>query len=265
MPPQLHERITSGEILLGTVLNMTNPTMVEICCGAGADFLFLDFEHGLRDFSDISSAILAADLCGTPALVRLGERSANLVARMLDAGAAGIIFPHVSSAAEAAELVSWCRYKPGGQRGSGLARGFLRNAGNEFDRRLQANRDVVCVMIVEDLKGMDDIAKIAAVEGVTAIGIGPGDLSMAMGASSWDDDRVTQALDKMTRSVRENSDCAVMRLALDREAVSDCVQKGVTMVLVTHDAHLIKAMYRGLLVEFRDAASDARSTDEITR
>jgi 2-keto-3-deoxy-L-rhamnonate aldolase RhmA len=253
----LNQRIAAGEVLFGNVLNMTNSTMVEICCGAGADFLFLDFEHGLRDFSEIARAIITAEFCGTPALVRVGERSPNLVARMLDAGAAGIIFPHVRTAAEAAELVSWCRYKPLGQRGSGLARGFLRYVGNEFDRRMDANRDVACLMIVEDQEGMANVREIAAVEGVTGIGIGPGDLSMALGASSWDDERVTSALDAITQIVRQQPGCAVMRLAVDTAAVADLVQKGVNMVLATHDAHLIKDMYRALFKEFREAADRA--------
>jgi 2-keto-3-deoxy-L-rhamnonate aldolase RhmA len=259
MSSPLNQRIAAGEVLFGNVLNMTNTTMVEICCGAGADFLFLDFEHGLRDFSDIASAIITADLCGTPALVRVGERSPNLVARMLDAGAAGIIFPHVSTAAEAAELVSWCRYKPLGQRGSGLARGFLRHVGSEFDRRMQANRDVACMMIVEDMEGMANVREIAAVDGVTGIGIGPGDLSMALGAASWDDERVTSALDAMTLAARQQPGCAVMRLAVDTAAVADLVQKGVNMVLATHDAHLIKDMYRTLFKEFRDTAALSRA------
>lgn len=254
MGPTLTQRLASGDVLFGCVLNMTNSTMVELCCGAGADFLFLDFEHGLRDFSEIATAIITAELCGTPALVRVGERSPNLVARLLDAGASGIIFPHVSSAEEAAELVSWCRYKPEGQRGSGLARGFLRHDGSEFDRRMQANRDVACIMIVENMEGMACVAEIAAVDGVTAIGIGPGDLSMAMGASSLDDPRVTSALDTMTETVRNHAGRAVMRLALNDASVADLVGKGVNMILATHDAHLIKTMYRQLFGSFRDVA-----------
>jgi 2-keto-3-deoxy-L-rhamnonate aldolase RhmA len=261
MGSPLNQRLAAGEVLFGAVLNMASPALVEICCGAGADFLFLDFEHGLHDFSEIANAIITADLCGTPALVRVGERSPNLVARMLDAGAAGLIFPHVQNAAEAAELVSWCRYKPQGQRGSGLARGFLRYAGSEFDRRMQANRDVTCLMIVEDQEGMANLGEIAAVNGVTGIGIGPGDLSMAMGAASWDDERVTTALDEMTRSARRQPGCAVMRLALDQAAVAELVKLGVNMVLATHDAHLIKDMYRNLFKGFRDGAmsSDGRA------
>ncbi len=186
--------------------------------------------------------------------MRVGERSANLVARLLDAGASGIIFPHVSSADEAAELVSWCRYKPEGQRGSGLARGVLRHDGSEFDRRMRANRDVACITIVEDMEGMACVGEIAAVDGVTAIGIGPGDLSMAMDVPTWDDPRVTSALDTMTETVRKRTGRAVMRLALDDANVTELVGKGVNMVLATHDAHLIQAMYRRLFRSFRNAA-----------
>ena len=93
---------------------------------------FLDFEHGLRDYSDIALAIMAAELHGVPTLIRLGERSPSLVERMLDAGATGFLFPHVSNATGAAELVSLCHYKPRGVRGSGFARASLRHNGSEY-------------------------------------------------------------------------------------------------------------------------------------
>jgi 2-keto-3-deoxy-L-rhamnonate aldolase RhmA len=93
MTRQIKPRLAQGDVLIGAVINMTNPTMIELVCGAGADFLFLDFEHGLRDYSDVQGALIAAEMCNTPALVRLGERNSNLAERMLDAGAAGADFP----------------------------------------------------------------------------------------------------------------------------------------------------------------------------
>jgi len=51
---------------------------------------------------------------------------------MLDAGATGFLFPHVSNATGAAELVSLCHYKPRGVRGSGFARASLRHNGSEY-------------------------------------------------------------------------------------------------------------------------------------
>jgi len=252
----IKDRLQSGDVLIGPVLNIVHPTMVELCCGAGADFLFIDFEHGLRDYSDVANALITAELDGVPALVRLGERSANLVARMLDAGAAGILFPHVSTAAEAAELVSWCRYKPLGVRGSGFARATLRHEGSEYERRQAASQQVACIMIIESLEGKDNLAEILAVDGVTGVAVGPGDLSLELGISDWNDRRIIQLLDEMAAVVKQTPGRALLRLALTSEEAAAHVARGANMILVTHDTHLIKNMYAGIFRNFRQHIID---------
>jgi 2-keto-3-deoxy-L-rhamnonate aldolase RhmA len=252
----IKDRLQSGDVLIGPVLNIVHPTMVELCCGAGADFLFIDFEHGLRDYSDVANALITAELDGVPALVRLGERSANLVARMLDAGAAGILFPHVSTAAEAAELVSWCRYKPLGVRGSGFARATLHHEGSEYERRQAASQQVACFMIIESLEGKDNLAEILAVDGVTGVAIGPGDLSLELGISDWNDRRVIQLLDEMAAVVKQTPGRALLRLALTSAEAAAHVAGGANMILVTHDTHLIKNMYAGIFRNFRQDIID---------
>jgi 2-keto-3-deoxy-L-rhamnonate aldolase RhmA len=255
MSKTLKDRLSAGEVLFGATINIAHPTLVEVVCAAGADFLFIDFEHGLRDFGDVAQAVMAAELHEVPALVRLGERSANLVARMLDAGAAGILFPHVSNAAEAAELVSWCRYKPRGVRGSGFARASLRDDGNEYDRRQRASQDIVCIMIIESLQGKANLSEILAVDGVTGIAIGPGDISLALGISDWSDARVVKVLAEMADVARTFPERALLRLALTPEEAAAHVSAGANMILLTHDVQLIRGMYTGL---FRDMATAGR-------
>ena len=255
---KLKDRLRNGEVLKGAVINISHPTMVEAVCGAGADFLFLDFEHGLRDYNDIGQSLIAAELSGVPALVRLGERSDNLVARMLDGGAAGILFPHVETAAEAAELVSWCRYKPLGVRGSGFARASLRYYGNEYERRQQASKDVVCIMIVESLKGKANLAEILAVDGVTGVAIGPGDLSMELGVSDWKDPKVVNVLAEMAAVTRSFPGRALLRLALTPEEAGQHVASGANMILITHDVQLIKTMYAKLIMEMNSKIDQVR-------
>ena len=253
MGSDIKQRLAAGDTLVGAVINIVHPTMIELCCGAGADFLFLDFEHGLRDFSDIANGLIVAEMCGVPALVRIGEKSENLVARILDAGAAGILFSHVSTAEEAEQLVSWCRYKPLGVRGSGVARGFLRHQGAEYDRRQQASRDVVCMMIVEDLKGAENLEAILAVDGVTGVAIGPGDLSMELGVDRWDHPKVQQMLDQMAATVRKVPGRGLLRLCLSQDEAPALMASGANMLLITHDVHLIKDMYGRLMADFHHA------------
>jgi 4-hydroxy-2-oxoheptanedioate aldolase len=246
MSNTLKNRLINGEVLKGAVINICHPTMIEIVCAAGVDFIFLDFEHGLRDYSDIGIALMAAELSEVPSLVRLGERSANLVARMLDGGAAGFLFPHVSTAAEAAELVSWCRYQPLGVRGSGFARASLRYDGNEYDRRQRASQDV------ESLEGKANLPDILAVEGVTGVAIGPGDLSLQLGVSDWADPKVVCLLEEMSAVTRNFPGRALLRLALTGDEAAAHVAAGANMILLTHDVQLIRTMYAGLL---RDMAT----------
>jgi 4-hydroxy-2-oxoheptanedioate aldolase len=254
----IKQRLAAGQTLVGAVINVVHPTIIELCCGAGADFLFLDFEHGLRDYSDLEKGLITAELCEVPALVRIGERSENLVARVLDGGAAGILFPHVSTAAEAETLVSWCRYKPLGARGSGIARGFLRHQGNEYDRRQQASHDVVCMMIVEDLAGANNIREILAVDGVTGVAIGPGDLSMELGVDRWDHPKVQAIIEQMSATVRQERGRALLRLCLAPEDAPMQMKAGANMLLLTHDVHLIKSMYATLFADFHGAVKGAQ-------
>lgn len=250
MVANIKSRLAAGDVLVGAVVNILDPTLIEVICGAGADFLFLDFEHGLRDFSTVAHGLLTAALCDVPALVRIGEKSENLVGRMLDAGAAGILFSHVSTALEAEKLVSWCRYKPLGIRGSGVARGFLRHYGNEYDRRQQASKDVVCIMIVEDLTGVKNLESILAVEGVTGVAIGPGDLSMELGVDSWEHPKVQELLEQMAATVRDFPGRGLLRLCLSPAEAPAQIKSGTNMILITHDVHLLKSMYKTLFTGF---------------
>lgn len=254
---KLKDRLSHGEILKGAVINIAHPTMIEVVCAAGADFLFLDFQHGLRDYNDIGGAIITAELYDVPVLVRIGERSSNLVERMLDGGASGLIFPHVETAEEAAKLVSWSRYKPLGVRGSGFARGSISYKGNEYERRQQASKDVVCIMIIENLKGKENLSKILAVEGVTGVAIGPGDLSMELGVSDWKHPKVVKALDEMAVVVKSIPNKALLRLALTPEQAVKHVNSGSNMILVTHDVSLIKGMYSNLFKGITDKIDQA--------
>jgi 2-dehydro-3-deoxyglucarate aldolase len=252
---KLKERLSKGDILKGVVINISHPTMIEAVCAAGADFLFLDFEHGLRDYNDIGQCIIAAELSHVPALVRMGERSSNIVERMLDGGASGFLFSHVETAEEAAELVSWCRYKPLGVRGSGFARASLNYVGNEYDRRQQASKDVVCIMIVENLKGKENLVKILAVDGVTGVAIGPGDMSMELGVKDWKDPKVVKVLNEMAAVAKSFPDRALLRLALTSDDAVQYVATGTNMLLLTHDVQLIKSMYSNLFKEINNKIS----------
>jgi 2-keto-3-deoxy-L-rhamnonate aldolase RhmA len=112
-------------------------------------------------------------------------------------------------------------------------------------------------MIVESLKGKENLSKILAVEGVTGVAIGPGDISMELGVSNWRDPKVVQVLDEMAAVVKSFPNRAFLRLALTPDEAVTNVASGANMILLTHDWQLIKGMYSGLFNDITNKINQA--------
>jgi 2-keto-3-deoxy-L-rhamnonate aldolase RhmA len=172
-------RLARREPLLGTVLSLPAPEIAEVVAAAGFDWLFVDMEHGLIDFSAVQRVVQAAGhLC--PCIVRVPDNEPILIAKALDTGAAGIIVPHVSTAAEAIAIVRAAKYSPSGERSIGAARaqGY---GGRMTDAIAHDNDRTIVVAQVEHIGAVAQIGEIVAVPGVSAVFIGPFDLSASLG------------------------------------------------------------------------------------
>jgi 2-keto-3-deoxy-L-rhamnonate aldolase RhmA len=179
MSAPFRERLLRGDRLLGTLLSLPSPELAEIASDAGFDWLFLDMEHGSLEARDVLNLVRATREPCAP-LVRIPESGEMWVKKALDAGAAGIIVPHVNSAGDAARAVHWSKYPPEGGRGVGFSR--ANRYGARFQENVEtANSDTVVVAQVEHIDGVRAIEAILNVGGVDAVFIGPYDLSASLG------------------------------------------------------------------------------------
>jgi 2-keto-3-deoxy-L-rhamnonate aldolase RhmA len=172
-------RVDRCEPLLGTLLTLPSPEIAEVMAAAGFDWLFIDMEHGLIDFTDAQRMVQAA-APSCPCIVRVPQNQPILVAKALDTGAAGVIVPHVNTAAEARAAVRAAKYPPMGERSIGVARaqgygGRLREA------IAHDNDDTIVVAQVEHIEAVAHIDEIVRVPGIGAVFIGPFDLSASLG------------------------------------------------------------------------------------
>jgi len=70
---------------------------VQIAQKAGFEALFIDLEHSTLSINDASQLCTTALLAGVTPFVRVPYQCGDgLVQRVLDGGAMGVIFPHVS-------------------------------------------------------------------------------------------------------------------------------------------------------------------------
>jgi len=170
-----HERV------IGTFAAIPHPVAIEVTAASGVDFLCIDAEHAQIGRELIENLVRAADVHRVPAMVRVPGHASESIAGVLDAGAAGVLVPRVSTAAQAKAAVMATRYPPVGERGVGPGRA----AGYGYripDYLKRANESLVLAIQIETAEGLANVEEIVAVEGVDVVFIGPGDLSVSLDA-----------------------------------------------------------------------------------
>lgn len=182
MKPCLRTRIRSGENLLGAFVMIPSPAVVEMLGYAGFDFAIIDSEHGASSIETIEHQIRAAEAVGIPAIVRTVGMTAGEVLRVLDAGADGVVVPHVKTEAEARALVAAAHYAPRGIRGMATtARAGRHGMTTVADHLAAAAERTLVIPQIEDAEALPNVRAIAGIDGIDALFIGPADLSMSLG------------------------------------------------------------------------------------
>lgn len=170
---------------LGTWLMSGSPATAEAMGCAGFDWLVLDMEHVPIGFHDAIQILQA--VAGTPAcpVLRLAWNDQVLVKRALDIGAQTLMFPFVEDAEAARRAVASTRYPVPGQCTPGT-RGYAAmhrasRYGTAPGYNARANDSIVRIIQLETPAALARLEEIAAVDGVDALFVGPGDLAAALG------------------------------------------------------------------------------------
>lgn len=179
--PSLKARAQAGEQLLGVLLRMPAEELVEMVAVSGFDFVVIDAEHGPAEVTGLRQHIAAAALHGVDVVVRVGSGEPALVLRALDQGAAGIVAPHIDTAAEAAALVASAHYPPTGHRGfATYSRSGRFGLVDPEGHRQRALADTLVIGMIESPVGVANAREILTVPDLDGTMIGIADL----GASS---------------------------------------------------------------------------------
>jgi 2-keto-3-deoxy-L-rhamnonate aldolase RhmA len=229
----LKEKLARGDLIVGTWVKTPEPSVVEVLAMTELDCLALDAEHAPFDRRDIDASLLAGRSAGKPVLVRIPANRPEHALQALDCGAAGVVVPHVRSAAEASAAVRMCHYGAGGRgyAGSSRAAGYTRTPMSSHLNESAAN--TICILQIEDIEAVEQIEEIAAVEGVDALFVGRIDLAVAMGKVP-DDPAVVQAVAQVCAAARRHQRRVGMFLSRV-EDVRSWREQGATLFLLGSD------------------------------
>jgi len=241
----LKQALSDNKLTIGSWLTLGHSAIAEIMARAGFDWLVIDMEHSVIELSEAQEMIQAIDGEGIPTIVRLTSNDTNLIKRVMDAGAHGIMVPNINSREEAQRAVAATYYPPRGKRGVGLARAQGYGASFQDYRKWLDNNAVVIVMI-EHIDGVNVADEILAVDGVDGYMIGPYDLSSSLGVpGDFEDPRIVEAI----KHIREAGEKAgkpggIHVVDPDLEAIEKRIDEGFTFIGYAMDVRILDAISR---------------------
>jgi 2-dehydro-3-deoxyglucarate aldolase/4-hydroxy-2-oxoheptanedioate aldolase len=174
-------RFRRSETTIGTWLSIGSPVVAELAGVSGFDWLLFDLEHGCTTESALIGNLQAIRDSSAAAIVRVGAPHVDLILRVLDWGAQGVMAPHIESADDAERCVQAIHYPPRGHRGfsrSARAYGYGLHAPAEDS----APQPPLFIAQIESLAGVRAVDAIAAVDGVDMLFVGPSDLGFDLRA-----------------------------------------------------------------------------------
>ncbi|THC89026.1 hypothetical protein EYZ11_011532 [Aspergillus tanneri] len=201
--------------LYGSIMALPHTVVARTTSVLGFDFIMLDALHTAVDTENLIQLVQTINLSSegdTVAVVRVPSEHSDLITHALDAGAGGIVFPHIDTAEQAAEAVKKSRYaSSGGERSlspSALLQGITDIAPLGMTHTQVADAHIAVICQIESQTGLDNVEAIAATPGVNALMLGPGDLRLSLGLapkkfSEQDDPKFLVAVDRLVEVSRK--------------------------------------------------------------
>lgn len=178
---RVKKKIQAGQPVYGLFCSNPSSLTVEMIGAAGYDFVIIDMEHTLINPDTVQQMIRAAEAFQITPFVRVPEKSPGTILQVLDAGAQGVVIPHVRSKQDMEEAVKACFYTPKGNRS---LNGGRNAAFGKYPLRTYmevANQEVMCIPMIEDREGIEKMDEILSVEGIDFVLEGAADLSASYG------------------------------------------------------------------------------------
>ncbi len=251
---QFKQRLAQGDLLAGTFVKTPAIEMVEVLALSGLDFLCLDAEHAPFDRGRIDPCLAMACALGLPCIVRVPEASPAAILQALDAGATGVMVPHVDSAEKAAAIAKAAYFGRGGRGYAGSTR-WAGYATRPMPEVLAKSRsETVVIAQIEEPEGVEASAAIAATEGIDGLFLGPADLSVGLGKTDQSSPELLAEIERVAAAAKAAGK-AFATFVPDVAKARDWRRFGFSMFFVASE-------HAWMLAGARAAASGIKALDE---
>ena len=219
-----------GSPVIGSWMQIPDSNIAEIMGRAGYQWVAIDMEHGPVAVNQLPDIFRALELGGTLPLARVASPLPINCRQALDQGAAGVVVPMISSAAQLQAIVTECHWPPRGRRGVGFQRANV--FGKFFDSYTQEAQESLVVAQIEHIAAVNDLESILKVKGLDAIMVGPYDLSASLGMTGdFENKKYKDVLSKILEVCAEQKvSCGIHVVQPDAKMLKQRISEGYTFI-----------------------------------
>jgi 4-hydroxy-2-oxoheptanedioate aldolase len=204
---RIKAKLARNEPVLVTSIHFSDASIYEMVSLMGFDGIWLDLEHHPHSLAAATEFIRAARVGASDVIARPAKGEFMRMARLLEAGAKGIMYPRCNNAEEAKEVVRWAKFAPLGERGIDGGNADAPYCFTPVKQYVEeANRETFLVIQLEQREAIERVESIAAVPGIDVLMLGPADFSVLSGIpGQFDHPMLLDAKKKMAAAARSAS------------------------------------------------------------
>ncbi|KAJ5114914.1 Pyruvate/Phosphoenolpyruvate kinase [Penicillium alfredii] len=206
VPNPFRTRILNGQVTpIVTIKYAIGNEIAMMAKMAGFHGVFIDMEHSAFSLREASQLILACNYVGVSPVVRSPSKSHWHISRILDAGAAAVVIPHIESVQEVRDIVHHAKYAPIGARScTNNLPAFNFQHVPTLKQNEALNSQTMLIPMIETPGAVDLAEEVFAVDGVDGVLIGSNDLTTDLGIpGKYDDALYLDSVAKIIKAGKE--------------------------------------------------------------
>ncbi len=237
---QIKQKFLGVKTIFGTWTSLGDPQITEMFAHSSCDFVGIDIEHGTHSFSECQRIMAAAQAGGSLCFPRIASHNPEMIKRLLDSGADGIIVPMVETEADVSRMLDAIKYPSLGRRSFGMNRAH--NYGFDFDGYVNAwNESSTFIVQIESLKGLENLDSILSNPHVDGAMLGLYDLSGSLGIpGEIEHPKIQEALASFANSCKKHGkSCGTHVVEATEATIAKKIEEGSNFIVCASDIFLM--------------------------
>lgn len=241
---RLKKLLKTGKIALGCGMQgVKDPDVIYNIAHAGADFVFIDLEHGALNLETAVDLLLHTHAAGITPMIRVPDLQYAYITRLLDNGANCLLLPHTREPEEVHRLIELSKYHPAGHRGWAMGQNAGSNYQNVTDMEAGAawaNEHVMLGLNIETKEAVKNLDRML-LPGIDFVIVGFADLSQSYGFIGQFNHPLVQEAKVKVREACKQRGIFIMDVPFTLDSFKPAIDDGARLLLYGSAIGFIRA------------------------